>query len=203
MWERERRDRLKSCFAALAKLLPCYDPSSPLSKIEILQRAAALIGELQRKNKELLSGGDKVAEVERGELRRLHERVDKLLARNEQLSRLLQAAGIKAPSECGTVTDFRPKKKWSDKISPEVARGLALKLDKSAPRVAQQPTANKAQVQKKKLKQKVGGAPKKKPVSPPNENVDLNNKQPKQLRAKCKVIVFLVLHCRCDFLTAF
>lgn len=54
-WEKERRGRLNKSFTALSKLLPCYDPSLPLSKITILEKSASYIEELQLKVKDLLS----------------------------------------------------------------------------------------------------------------------------------------------------
>lgn len=54
-WEKDRRERLTKSFVALSKLLPCYDPSIPLSRINILDKAAAYIEELQVKVKEVLS----------------------------------------------------------------------------------------------------------------------------------------------------
>lgn len=63
-WEKDRRDRLNRGFAALGKVLPCYDPSLPLSKINILEKAASYIEELQDKVKDLLST-ESVNKVER------------------------------------------------------------------------------------------------------------------------------------------
>lgn len=54
-WEKDRRERLTKSFVALSKLLPCYDPSIPLSRINILDKAASYIEELQVKVKEVLS----------------------------------------------------------------------------------------------------------------------------------------------------
>lgn len=129
VWERERRDRLKSCFTALGKALPSYDPSTTLSKIEILQKAAAAIVELQGKNRELLSGAGTTADAKNDEIDKLNEHVKKLTTRNEQLSKLLQTAGIRIPNEVGTVSGFKHTKKWSGKISAEEAKKLAEKLE--------------------------------------------------------------------------
>lgn len=54
-WEKDRRERLTKSFIALSKLLPCYDPSIPLSRINILDKAASYIEELQAKVKDFLS----------------------------------------------------------------------------------------------------------------------------------------------------
>lgn len=63
-WEKDRRDRLNKSFVILSKLLPCYDPSVPLSRISILDKAAAYIEELQAKVKDVLSS-ETVNKVER------------------------------------------------------------------------------------------------------------------------------------------
>lgn len=54
-WEKERRNRLNEAFATLCKLLPCYDPATNLTKIDILRNAASYIAELQTKIKDLVS----------------------------------------------------------------------------------------------------------------------------------------------------
>lgn len=54
-WEKERRGRFNKSFSTLSKLLPCYEPSLSLSKLTILEKAAAYIEELQLKVKDLLS----------------------------------------------------------------------------------------------------------------------------------------------------
>lgn len=54
-WEKDRRERQTKSFVALSKLLPCYDPSVPLSRINILEKAASYIEELQGKVKDFLS----------------------------------------------------------------------------------------------------------------------------------------------------
>ncbi|XP_066996242.2 serine-rich adhesin for platelets [Anabrus simplex] len=57
-WERERRQRLNTCFKHLGTLLPNYDPSVTASKIDVLQKAAAYIQDLEKGNKELVKGGN-------------------------------------------------------------------------------------------------------------------------------------------------
>lgn len=57
----------------------------------------------------------------------MYGRVKKLLIRNEQLSKLLQDAGIRVPSECGIVKKFRDGKKWAHKFTQEQAKLLAEK----------------------------------------------------------------------------
>jgi len=56
VWERDRRERLNLSFNNLSTLLPNYDPSATLSKVEILQKAANYIRELQQENRNLLHG---------------------------------------------------------------------------------------------------------------------------------------------------
>ncbi|GLV38305.1 hypothetical protein CBL_05235 [Carabus blaptoides fortunei] len=140
-WERERRDRLKTCFTALGRLLPCYDPSVVLSKLEILQRAAAYIEELQRKNKDLVLGDENVSSVQNDEIKHLHERVRKLVVRNEQLANLLHDAGIKVPSECGGVRTFREPLLWSNRITAERAEVLRTRHMANTAQVVAAPSA--------------------------------------------------------------
>lgn len=54
-------------------------------------------------------------------IKKLQDRVKKLLVRNEQLSNLLRDAGITVPSVCGTIKRFKKKPLWSERISPEQA----------------------------------------------------------------------------------
>jgi hypothetical protein len=56
IWERDRRERLNLSFNSLSTLLPNYDPAATLSKVEILQKAANYICELQQENRNLLYG---------------------------------------------------------------------------------------------------------------------------------------------------
>jgi hypothetical protein len=56
IWERDRRERLNLSFNNLSTLLPSYDPAATLSKVEILQKAANYIHELQQENHNLLHG---------------------------------------------------------------------------------------------------------------------------------------------------
>uniref|UniRef100_A0A1B0CA58 BHLH domain-containing protein n=1 Tax=Lutzomyia longipalpis TaxID=7200 RepID=A0A1B0CA58_LUTLO len=94
-WEKDRRDRLNKTFDSLAKKLPQYDPSSPFSKIEILQKTIAFIEELQEKQNELmLSACDKVLLKEREEF---EQNIAVLRCRNSQLAELLRQANITIP----------------------------------------------------------------------------------------------------------
>lgn len=58
------------------------------------------------------------------EIKKLYERIKKLLTRNEQLSNLLKDAGITVPSECGKIK-FKKPLPWANKISPEQAKVLS------------------------------------------------------------------------------
>ncbi|XP_055708155.1 uncharacterized protein LOC129804649 [Phlebotomus papatasi] len=95
-WEKDRRDRLNKTFDNLAKKLPQYDPSSPFSKIEILQKTITFIEELQTKQKDLLqSECDKVLLKEREEF---EQSISVLRSRNSQLAELLKQANITIPN---------------------------------------------------------------------------------------------------------
>lgn len=107
-------------------MLPNHDPTVTSSKLEILQRAASHITELQRKNKELVLGDVQLqSTAQRDEVRKLRERVRKLSARAEQLAGLLRAAGLRVPKECVPSGVFRgPPRLWSGRVSKEKAEQL-------------------------------------------------------------------------------
>ncbi|GJQ87563.1 hypothetical protein Trydic_g4830 [Trypoxylus dichotomus] len=150
-WEKDRRERLKKGFASLSKVLPCYEPSITLSKIEILQKAQAYIEELQIQIKELLDG--KSTKPECSTIKKLHDRVRKLVIRNEQLCNLLIDAGIKLPSECGNVKKFKGTKIWSNRITPEQAKKLLKKEkenDQKKPKKKLQNKNRKARIRQPK-----------------------------------------------------
>lgn len=52
-------------------------------------------------------------------IKKLQDRVKKLLLRNEQLTNLLSTTGIKIPSECGVVKKCRKTHKFSNAISAD------------------------------------------------------------------------------------
>ncbi|KAI4460984.1 helix-loop-helix dna-binding domain [Holotrichia oblita] len=123
-WEKDRRERLKKGFTSLCKILPCYEPSLTLSKIEILQKAQSYIEELQTQIKELLEG--KNTKPECSIIKKLHDRVKRLVIRNEQLCNLLIDAGIRLPSSVEMLKNLevqkyeenetkKPKKKLQNK----------------------------------------------------------------------------------------
>ncbi|XP_018320327.1 putative uncharacterized protein DDB_G0282133 isoform X2 [Agrilus planipennis] len=125
-WEKDRRTRINDAFTSLSKLLPCYDPSRTLSKINILKQAAAFIEELQEKINSFINNNQaKAAEYQ--EIKRLNERIDKLLARSDQLCNFIKDAGIKVPKVYGAIIETSSKLRWSNKISPELAKKLAKK----------------------------------------------------------------------------
>lgn len=57
VWEKARREKMKIYFNELQEILPLYDPSAPLSRIEILQKSKEFIKDLQQQNQDLLNGG--------------------------------------------------------------------------------------------------------------------------------------------------
>ncbi|KAL1491055.1 hypothetical protein ABEB36_011708 [Hypothenemus hampei] len=124
-WEKERRNRLNEYFNKLWELLPIYDASRPISKADILINAASTIKELDEKLKSLLteSNVEETSEerlkVSTDVIKKLEDRIKKLLLRNEQLTNLLRGTGIKIPSECGTVKKFKKPLKYSNAISKE------------------------------------------------------------------------------------
>lgn len=64
-WEKERRNRLAEAFGALCKTLPCYNPSIPTPKIDILRNAATHIEDLQSKIKELIASSNSTNSIEK------------------------------------------------------------------------------------------------------------------------------------------
>ncbi|XP_019544286.3 uncharacterized protein LOC109414898 [Aedes albopictus] len=94
IWEKERRDRLNQTFDSLCKLLPEYEPATQLSKIEILQRAVEYVEKLQNKIKAFLEERDALLKKHVDEL---EERLQLLIARNEDLATLLKKANINVP----------------------------------------------------------------------------------------------------------
>ncbi|XP_059621595.1 uncharacterized protein LOC132265113 [Phlebotomus argentipes] len=128
-WEKDRRDRLNKTFDSLARKLPQYDPSSPFSKIEILQRTISFIEELQKKQKDLLlSECDKVLLKEREEF---EQNINVLRSRNSQLAELLRQAGItipnfKAQKFAGNLSD----KQIESLLEENNANGLNVKPEK-------------------------------------------------------------------------
>lgn len=53
-WEKNRRDKLNLTFSELSQLLPGHDPLLTLSKVEILRKTVAYVGQLRESNTRLL-----------------------------------------------------------------------------------------------------------------------------------------------------
>jgi len=54
-WERRRRDKLNDAFNYLAELLPNYDPTRTIAKIDILEKSTEFVKELRLSNSRLLN----------------------------------------------------------------------------------------------------------------------------------------------------
>lgn len=63
-------------------------------------------------------------------VKKLQDRVKKLLLRNEQLASLLSTTGIKIPSECGVVKKSKKTHKFLNAISAEQQTKLLQKESK-------------------------------------------------------------------------
>ncbi|XP_069683827.1 serine-rich adhesin for platelets-like [Periplaneta americana] len=142
VWERDRRERLNISFSDLGSLLPNYDPGVTLSKVEILQKAANYIRELQQENRNLLQGN--VDEFTSKQVQQLKQRIDELLKRVQQLVNLLRDAGISVPSHLA-MESSRPLP-WSNKFKLE---DVALPLEK-AKKKKMDPKISKIEPKKKK-----------------------------------------------------
>ncbi|XP_050310129.1 uncharacterized protein LOC126746072 [Anthonomus grandis grandis] len=131
-YEKDRRNRINEHFNKLWEILPVYDASKPLSKIEILTEAVNTIKDLTEKVEKLLLKPceGKSADVPNDVLKKLQDRVKKLLLRNEQLAGLLKNAGIKVPAECGAVKKVKKAPKYANNISPEQAKEFQKELEK-------------------------------------------------------------------------
>ncbi|XP_076250544.1 uncharacterized protein LOC143190251 isoform X2 [Rhynchophorus ferrugineus] len=133
-WEKERRNRLNEGFTKLSQVLPCYDSSKTFSKIEILERAKLAIKDLDEKLKNFLCP----AEPDKGEtekikadiIKKLQDRIKKLLVRNEQLSNLLKNAGITVPREYSAVKKFSRRYKDAYKLSEDQVKAVQKELEK-------------------------------------------------------------------------
>ncbi|CAG9859115.1 unnamed protein product [Phyllotreta striolata] len=114
-WEKERRERLSKAFDELAKVLPSYVPSLKICKIEILNQALATIVEL-KKEVETLSSADKTKSFKDDQVKKLQDRIKKLILRNEQLTSLFREAGITLPKVVGPIKKFRKPGLWSNRF---------------------------------------------------------------------------------------
>ncbi|PNF16483.1 hypothetical protein B7P43_G07793 [Cryptotermes secundus] len=144
IWERDRRERLNVSFNNLSALLPNYDPAATLSKVEILQKAANYIHELQQENHNLLHGS--VDEFASKQMQHLKQQVEELVKRIQQLVNLLRDARISIPPHLA-VDSSRPLR-WSNKFNQE--DGLML-FEKAKKKKAEQKNAKIDLKKKKKL----------------------------------------------------
>ncbi|KAL3268274.1 hypothetical protein HHI36_007398 [Cryptolaemus montrouzieri] len=148
-WEKERRDRLKVAFTNLEKLLPSYDPSSVSTRINVLTKSIEYIQEMQNKIQELLKPNSKInAEVL--QLKKLQDRIKRLVSRNELLSTLLREAKIPIPNQGSTLKNFKYVYKWSGKINEKTASIL----QKRAERIKENEKENKDLVGQSKTQKK-------------------------------------------------
>ncbi|XP_066157090.1 mucin-3A-like [Euwallacea fornicatus] len=157
LWEKERRNRINDYFKKLWEVLPVYDASKPLSKPDILLHAASTIKELDEKLNVFLvnSEEEKISEqkstVSSNVIKKLQERVKKLLLRNEHLASLLKTTGIKIPSECGVVKKLKSRRKYINVISKEQeAKMLQKEMEKENQVKTQKPKALKPRARRKK-----------------------------------------------------
>ncbi|XP_053684941.1 serine-rich adhesin for platelets-like [Sabethes cyaneus] len=131
IWEKERRDRLNQTFDNLSKLLPEYEPATQLSKIEILQRAIEYVEKLQDKINAFLEERDALLKKHVDEL---EERLQALIARNEDLAALLKKANINVPpcKHGSGVEKERPEEKPAE--PQEVGKNASKPNKKTSPR---------------------------------------------------------------------
>ncbi|XP_039296392.1 mucin-22-like [Nilaparvata lugens] len=129
-WERERRGKLNVAFCQLDQLLPDYDPSRVRSKLAILMAAVGHITHLHQLMHTLSAGKGGATErdtVFASELARLHDRIDTLRRRCQQLAQLLQMADIPVPAPSndklatlptgGKLATSQPHIKWNGNIA--------------------------------------------------------------------------------------
>ncbi|XP_039300769.1 uncharacterized protein LOC120356048 [Nilaparvata lugens] len=129
-WERERRGKLNVAFGQLDQLLPDYDPSRVRSKLAILMAAVGHITHLHQLMHTLSAGKGGATErdtVFASELARLHDRIDTLRGRCQQLAQLLQMADIPVPAPSndklatlptgGKLATSQPHIKWNGNIA--------------------------------------------------------------------------------------
>ncbi|XP_033218743.1 mucin-4-like [Belonocnema kinseyi] len=115
-WERDRRQRMDTCYKTLADLLPPHQEGRKRNKVEILLHATKYIRELHNRTDELFCARGTTAHKE--ELARLKKLVTQLLSYIELLSSLLKDAGITVPDE-PALEKISPKL-WSNKITTDV-----------------------------------------------------------------------------------
>ncbi|CAG9768002.1 unnamed protein product [Ceutorhynchus assimilis] len=163
-WEQGRRDRLAVLFSKLWEALPNYDPSNKLSKPDILMTAESTIRRLDAELKSVLVTGQNKAETKSSAtkekaysilIKKLEDRVKKLLLRNEQLSKCLSKAGIKAKSESGTAKRNKKPPKYANAISGEQqAEFLQKELEKENQAKVQKPKRKGTTLKQRKVSEK-------------------------------------------------
>ncbi|XP_044734054.1 mucin-5AC-like isoform X2 [Chrysoperla carnea] len=171
-WERERRNRLKTQFNGLSKVLPSYDPSVPLSKSDILKGATSYIKELQTLKQKVINGDQSLHDDLKRDLQMLDTRIQKLLNRNEQLVALLQNAGIRIPTELKADKQFCKPKLWSNKITKEKADILAEQVNNAEKENEKTKDTKKVKLKKTKTKNNE------------NKKIKTNKKIKKPLKSK-------------------
>ncbi|XP_056648782.1 putative uncharacterized protein DDB_G0282133 [Diorhabda sublineata] len=117
-WEKERRERFNRTFDELAKILPSYNPSVTINRINILKEAITTISEFKKEIGKLSESPGEVATFKDTLIKKLQDRIKKLIIRNEQLVKLFQEAGIKLPR---AKTKINKENKPSTKIKKQKA----------------------------------------------------------------------------------
>ncbi|KFB49676.1 hypothetical protein ZHAS_00017926 [Anopheles sinensis] len=139
IWEKERRERLNKTFEDLHRLLPDHDPSSTLTKVEILQRAIELIGKLQKKIKDLMQEcNDPLKE----QLCEQEKRLKRLLGRNEELTNLLRKSKITVPPCKYTIAEAERQQRSEEKENGNLGKKSGVKRSRSGVAASQKTTLN-------------------------------------------------------------
>ncbi|XP_043477229.1 probable WRKY transcription factor protein 1 [Leptopilina heterotoma] len=105
-WERDRRQRMDTCYNTLGELLPPHQEGRKRNKVEILLHATKYIRDLHNRTDELFCTRGTAAYKE--ELSRLKKLITQLLSHIQLLSTLLKEAGIAVPAE-PTLEKISPK----------------------------------------------------------------------------------------------
>ncbi|CAH2003355.1 unnamed protein product [Acanthoscelides obtectus] len=118
-WEKERRNRFNEALTSLAKVLPNYDPTVNLAKLDILHKAKTTIVELQA---QVATTGDAEEKevVKNNLIKKFQNRIRVLLSRNEQLGNLLKDAKITIPKHLEPIK-LKKSLPWSGRIKSEQA----------------------------------------------------------------------------------
>ncbi|XP_053659480.1 mucin-6-like [Anopheles marshallii] len=147
IWEKERRERLNKTFEDLQRLLPDHEPTSTLSKVEILQRAIELITKLQKKIKVLV---EECNDPLKEHVKEQEQRLKRMLVRNEELAGLLRKAKINVPPCKYTIAEEEIQRQSEEKENGNREKKPAPKqrrtgtAPKKPPVIAKQPPASVA-----------------------------------------------------------